>query len=89
MSKFYNQVRRYWFAEEDVSMPLIARIGTGGGNLPLVVDTMIFDEAQITCPTNGLNPKWNGLCHSLTKEAGRTDVIIRQREEQAEADDSP
>lgn len=24
------------------------------------VDVMAFDESQITCPKNGLNPKWGG-----------------------------
>lgn len=26
----------------------------------MIVDTLVFDEGQITCPTNGLNPKWGG-----------------------------
>lgn len=26
----------------------------------LVIDTLVFDEGQITCPTNGLNPQWGG-----------------------------
>ena len=47
----------------------------------MILDTLVFDESQITCPTNGLHPKWGGQCHSLTREAGRTDVIIRRSEE--------
>ena len=43
-----------------------------------MIETLVFDESQITCPTNGLNPKWNGLCHAITREAGRTVVIIRE-----------
>lgn len=31
-----------------------------GGSEVLVVETLVFDEGQITCPTNGLNPKWGG-----------------------------
>lgn len=32
----------------------------------MIVDTLVFDEGQITCPTNGLNPKWGGaLSHTL------------------------
>lgn len=54
---------------------------TGGGNIPIILDTLVFDESQITCPTNGLNPKWGGLCHSLTREAGRTVVIIKYEED--------
>ena len=46
-----------------------------------MIETLVFDESQITCPTNGLNPKWGGLCHSLTREAGRTVVIIRHEED--------
>ena len=33
--------------------------GMGGGET-LIVETLVFDEGQITCPTNGLNPKWGG-----------------------------
>ena len=35
----------------------------GGGSETLIVDTLVFDEGQITCPTNGLNPKWGGQPH--------------------------
>lgn len=31
-----------------------------GGSEVLVVETLVFDEGQITCPTNGLNPQWGG-----------------------------
>ena len=48
------------------------------GGVLVIKDTMIFDESQITCPTNGLNPKWGGASHSLTRECGRTVVIIRE-----------
>ena len=34
--------------------------------MPVIVETLVFDEGQITCPTNGLNPKWGGvLSHTL------------------------
>ena len=46
--------------------------------MPIVVETLVFDEGQITCPTNGLNPQWGGPCHSLSGNAGRTVVIIRE-----------
>ena len=45
----------------------------------MIVDTLIFDAAQVTCPTHGLNPRWGGVCHALTEEAGRTIVIIRTK----------
>lgn len=47
--------------------------------MPIVVETLVFDEGQITCPTNGLNPKWGGCCHALSGNAGRTVVIIREK----------
>ena len=47
----------------------------------MIVQTLVFDEGQITCPTNGLNPKWGGQCHSLSGNAGRTVVIIRHEED--------
>lgn len=49
--------------------------------MPIVIDTLVFDEGQITCPTNGLHPTWGGQCHSLSGNAGRTVVIIRERDE--------
>ena len=49
-------------------------------NTIMIIDTLVFDESQITCPTNGCNPKWGGKCHSLTREAGRTVAIIRYAE---------
>ena len=42
-----------------------------------IIDTLAFDEAQITSPTNGNNPQWGGCCHALSKECGRIDVIIK------------
>ena len=53
----------------------------------MILDTMVFDEGQITCPTNGLNPKWGGSCHALSGNAGRTVVIIRETDE-ADSDGS-
>lgn len=47
-----------------------------GGNVPIVIDTLVFDEAQITSPTNGNHPQWGGCCHSLSRECGRAVVII-------------
>ena len=26
----------------------------------MIVDALAFDEGQITCPTNGVKPKWGG-----------------------------
>lgn len=46
--------------ETEVCTTLTAAMGMGGGYVPMIVDTLVFDEAQITCPTNGLHPKWGG-----------------------------
>ena len=56
--------------------------------MPIVVETLVFDEGQITCPTNGLHPKWGGLCHTLSGEAGRAVVIIREKDDDGEGTDS-
>lgn len=37
MKKLYNQVTRSELRESEYAMPVIARYGTGGGNMPLVV----------------------------------------------------
>lgn len=67
----YNQI-----IEKEVSQPL--RSDDGCDEMPkVIVDTLVFDEANITCPTNGNKPKWGDTCHSLTKEAGRAVVIIK------------
>lgn len=67
----YNQA-----IEKEVAQPL--RSHDGGDTTPkVIVDTLVFDEANITCPTNGNKPKWNDPCHSLTGEAGRAVLIER------------
>ena len=43
------------------------RLTEQGGNVPIVVETLVFDEGQITCPTNGLNPQWGG-CVTRSQE---------------------
>ena len=58
----------------------LAELLAGGGSEVLIVETLVFDEGQITCPTNGLNPKWGGCCHALSGNAGRTVVIISYQE---------
>lgn len=67
----YNQA-----IEREVAQPL--RSHDGGDTTPkVIVDTLVFDESGITCPTNGNKPRWNDSCHSLTREAGRAVVIIK------------
>ena len=78
MSRRFSDVRIH---DTETCPTIETGSGEGGNNLPMIVDTLIFDESQITCPTNGLNPKWGGQCHSLTREAGRTVVIIKGDEQ--------
>lgn len=33
---FFNQLKHGYFAEDEISMPIIARFGTGGGNGPVI-----------------------------------------------------
>lgn len=39
MKKLYNQVKRDQWREDPYSMPVIARYGTGGGNVPIVLES--------------------------------------------------
>lgn len=67
----YNQA-----IEREVAQPI--RSHDGGDTTPkVIVDTLVFDESGITCPTNGNKPRWNDSCHSLTREAGRAVLISR------------
>ena len=74
ISRRFSDIRVY---ESDASPTIETGSGDGGNNLPMVLDTLVFDESGITCPTNGNKPKWNDSCHSLTREAGRAVVIIK------------
>ena len=39
-----------------------------GGNVPIVVDTLVFDEGQITSPQNGNIPTWGGVLPQPVRE---------------------
>lgn len=61
MKKTYSQIKYGEYAESERSVTLRRMSGDyGGGSEVLVIDTLVFDEGQITCPTNGLHPKWGG-----------------------------
>ena len=49
----------------------------GGGSEMLIVDTLVFDKAQITSKFNYSAPTWGGQCHPLTSAAGEAIVIIK------------
>lgn len=53
----------------------------------MVVDTLIFDEAQITSPANRSTVTW-GACGTLSKDAGRMTVVIRERNSDELSDDN-
>lgn len=59
----FNQISQSaGYKEDDVSVNLTVCGGSnGGGSEVLVVETLVFDEGQITCPTNGLNPQWGAV----------------------------
>ena len=59
--KTYINTKFGRFDEDDVSVSVRAcGADCGGGGEVLVVETLVFDEGQITCPKNGLHPKWGG-----------------------------
>lgn len=69
MKKLYNQVKRYQWREDEYAMPVIARFGTGGGNMPVVVEVLPFDTTQITSDKNYSHPTWGVLPSSCQRSA--------------------
>lgn len=63
--------------DTEICPTLEAGAGEGGNNLPMVLDTLVFDAAQCTRPTTGMSPAWGNKCYALTKEASRLTVIIK------------
>ena len=41
-----------------------------------VQETLCFNEAQITSPTNGNNPQWNEPCHTISATDNRAPTVI-------------
>lgn len=81
MTSVYDPNRRHgYFCYGDICGTLTGKMGTGGGNIPIAVETLVFDEGQITCPTNGAKPEWNEACHSLSGNAWRAVIIIREKD---------
>lgn len=68
----FNQISQSaGYKDDEVAVNLTVCGGSyGGGSEVLVVETLVFDEGQITCPTNGLNPKWGG---NATQSPGTPD----------------
>ena len=68
MSRRFSDVRIH---DTETCPTIETGSGEGGNNLPMIVDTLIFDESQITCPTNGLNPKWGGAVPFTHARSGK------------------
>ena len=90
--KTYTEKRFFKWCEDERSVSLRFKSGSyGGGSEVFVIyekdaakkiDTLVFNEAQITSPTNANKPGWNEPCHAISStDAGRAVVIIRENEE--------
>lgn len=42
----------------------------------LVVETLVFDKAQITSRQNGNRPMWGGRCHTISAGNAEQAVVI-------------
>lgn len=80
--KTYTQIK-YGEYEEAESSATLRSSGAdyGGGSEVLIVETLVFDEAQVTSKLNGNRPVWGGSCHTLSAgNAGQAVVIIREKQ---------
>ena len=48
---------------------LTGRMGTGGGNVPMVMTPVVYDDANITSPINASNPQPGDPCHTLSTDS--------------------
>lgn len=48
---------------------LTSRMGTGGGNVPMIMQPVVFDGANVTSPINASNPQPGDPCHTLSTDA--------------------
>lgn len=62
--------------EDGVVQTLSGRMGTGGNNTPLVMESVLpFDTTQITSPNNWSTPKPGDPCHPLASTAHPPAVV--------------
>jgi DNA (cytosine-5)-methyltransferase 1 len=47
---------------------LTSRMGTGGGNVPMVMEPVAYDGSNITSPINATNPQPGDPCHTLNTD---------------------
>lgn len=48
---------------------LTSRMGTGGGNVPMVMEPVAYDGANVTSPINASNPQPGDPCHTLSTDS--------------------
>lgn len=53
--------------DTEIAPTIEAGGGEGGNNLPMIVQTLVFDESQITSRQNGNHPKWGGCAIPYTE----------------------
>ena len=56
---------------------LTSRMGTGGGNVPMVMEPVVFDGSSVTSPINAQNPRPGDPCHTLNTDS-RNYVVERR-----------
>lgn len=54
--------------DTEICTTLPASMGLGGGYVPMIVDTLVFDEGSITSPTNANKPVWGGAMPFVIRE---------------------
>lgn len=59
-NSFYQNTGFGWWSTGDVAETLRVPGGGDSTKANLVVETLIFDESQITSPQNGNKPTWGG-----------------------------
>jgi DNA (cytosine-5)-methyltransferase 1 len=62
---------------------LTSRMGTGGGNVPMVMEPIAYNGANITSPINATNPQPGDPCHTLNTDARNYVVENKTYEMQA------
>lgn len=60
-------------SKTEISPTIEAGGGEGGNNVPMIVETLVFDESQITSKQNGNRPTWGGAAtHCTATPTGRS-----------------
>ena len=67
--------------DTEVCYCLPAAMGNGGGYVPMVVDTLVFDKAQITSKFNYSQPTWGGTMPPTHKRGGASNSDYKDSRE--------